>query len=217
VDPFVQNEDEETTDWNGYPRDSCYFCRDECDVLETHHIVPRRHGGGDEDHNLVDLCPTCHEKLERLYDKRFYEAVGVGDPDQVVSYVTQFLISEIQELELNIGQRLFDCRSRLEATHITDDDDVDYSLDEHIKASIQEYHADPTPIDPDEDERSKKIRSQIKEIIHKIETKEGARYEQVIEHLNCKDVTSEKAEHEIEVLKQRGEVYEPKQGYLRTT
>jgi len=58
--------------------DGCYFCDGGADVLEQHHIVPRRHGGSDESENLVDLCPTCHQKLERLYDKRFYDEIGVN-------------------------------------------------------------------------------------------------------------------------------------------
>jgi len=68
---------------NQTKRDDCYFCGGGEGVLETHHIVPRRFGGSDEAENLVDLCPTCHQKLERLYDRRFYEEVeaGLGDDD----------------------------------------------------------------------------------------------------------------------------------------
>lgn len=68
--------------WSGHPRDDCYLCNDECDVLERHHIHPRRHGGGDEARNLVTVCPTCHKKLERLYDRRFYQGIGVRDPPE---------------------------------------------------------------------------------------------------------------------------------------
>lgn len=53
----------------------CHFCGQE--PTETHHIVPRRFDGTDADENLVDVCPTCHSKLESLYDKRFYDALGV--------------------------------------------------------------------------------------------------------------------------------------------
>jgi len=57
--------------------DQCYFC-DEFRVLEEHHIVPRRHGGLDNAENIVTVCPTCHQKLERLYDTRFFKKIGVG-------------------------------------------------------------------------------------------------------------------------------------------
>lgn len=61
--------------------DGCYFCGGGSGVIEQHHIVPRRFNGTDEGENLVNLCPTCHEKLERLYDKRFYDAIGAEKPD----------------------------------------------------------------------------------------------------------------------------------------
>ena len=54
-------------------RESCYICGEPVGhLLETHHIVPRRHGGSDNVENLVDLCPSCHQALEKIYDKRFY-------------------------------------------------------------------------------------------------------------------------------------------------
>jgi hypothetical protein len=59
-----------------HPRQLCYFCGSE-GPIQTHHIVPQRHGGNDEEENLVDLCPTCHERIERLYDKRFYQRIDV--------------------------------------------------------------------------------------------------------------------------------------------
>lgn len=55
----------------------CYLCERGSDVIETHHIVPKRFDGSDGEENLVDLCPTCHRKIESLYDKRFYDALGV--------------------------------------------------------------------------------------------------------------------------------------------
>lgn len=61
-----------------YNRATCYFClSEERQILEEHHIVPRRFDGSDDDENLVRVCPTCHQKLERLYDDRFYDELGV--------------------------------------------------------------------------------------------------------------------------------------------
>lgn len=59
--------------------ESCYFCDSE-DNIEQHHIVPQRLGGTDAKHNLVEVCHDCHWKLERLYNKDFYEALGIEDP-----------------------------------------------------------------------------------------------------------------------------------------
>lgn len=61
-----------------YNRATCYFClSEEREVLEEHHVVPRRFDGSDDDENVVRVCPTCHQKLERLYDKRFYSELGI--------------------------------------------------------------------------------------------------------------------------------------------
>lgn len=56
----------------------CYFCPAR-HGLQTHHIVPQRKNGSDLRENLVIVCETCHEKLESLYDKRFYERLGLSD------------------------------------------------------------------------------------------------------------------------------------------
>jgi len=56
-------------------REDCYFCGSD-GPIETHHIVPDRYEGSDANQNLVDLCPTCHERLERLYDKDFYKQLN---------------------------------------------------------------------------------------------------------------------------------------------
>lgn len=60
------------------PRETCFFCGEDTEeVLETHHVVPQRFGGTDRPENLVDVCPSCHGKLESLYDRRFYDALAV--------------------------------------------------------------------------------------------------------------------------------------------
>lgn len=56
----------------------CYFCPKQTD-LEDHHVIPQRFGGPDSDENIVRLCNRCHDKLEQLYDKSFYEWFGIND------------------------------------------------------------------------------------------------------------------------------------------
>jgi 5-methylcytosine-specific restriction endonuclease McrA len=52
---------------------SCFICGDtNKNVLQTHHIVPDRHGGRNSSENTVRLCANCHAAVERLYDRRFY-------------------------------------------------------------------------------------------------------------------------------------------------
>lgn len=81
------------TDNPQYDRVTCYFClSEERQILEEHHIVPRRFDGSDDDENLVRVCPTCHQKLERLYSGRFYrelESIGEGTPLNEVFGVPQ--------------------------------------------------------------------------------------------------------------------------------
>lgn len=59
-----------------YERDN-WTCRD-CGVkchnevrIAAHHIVPRRHGGGDEIENLATLCASCHRSREHRYAGAF--------------------------------------------------------------------------------------------------------------------------------------------------
>jgi len=68
-------------DW--HPRDYCYFCGS-TESIETHHIYPRRFGGGDAADNLVDLCEDCHVKVERLYGQSFWEKFP-SDPSRSTS------------------------------------------------------------------------------------------------------------------------------------
>ena len=55
-----------------YARDNwtCQDCGVKCRNkvrIQAHHVVPRRHGGGDELGNLVTLCASCHQGRERRY------------------------------------------------------------------------------------------------------------------------------------------------------
>lgn len=55
----------------------CYICgEDNPNVLETHHLIPRRYGGEDSNENTVSLCANCHAAVESLYGRRFYERLA---------------------------------------------------------------------------------------------------------------------------------------------
>lgn len=61
----------------------CFICgEDNPNRLETHHVVPRRFGGADSDENLARLCAGCHSAIEKLYNKRFYDRLGVKPESQ---------------------------------------------------------------------------------------------------------------------------------------
>lgn len=57
-----------------YARDnwSCQDCGIKCGNkgqirIQAHHIIPRRHGGGDELENLLTLCASCHKRREMRF------------------------------------------------------------------------------------------------------------------------------------------------------
>ena len=63
---------------NDAPEGTCYICgHGNPDVIQSHHIIPRRYDGTDEGRNIVDLCPSCHDAIERIYDDSFFEELGV--------------------------------------------------------------------------------------------------------------------------------------------
>jgi hypothetical protein len=45
--------------------------------METHHIIPRRYGGSDDDANLVSLCSSCHTAVESIYSDDRWQQVGL--------------------------------------------------------------------------------------------------------------------------------------------
>ena len=42
----------------------CFFCGYDI-IVEIHHIIPKCKGGGDNAHNLINLCPNCHRLIHR--------------------------------------------------------------------------------------------------------------------------------------------------------
>lgn len=50
-------------------------CRNKT-VLQEHHVVPKRHGGGDSENNIVVLCANCHEAVEKIYSDEFWSYVA---------------------------------------------------------------------------------------------------------------------------------------------
>jgi len=62
--------------------EQCFICGDShSNRLQTHHVVPRRYGGSDDPENLVTLCASCHQGIEKLYDERFYERLHTRSVD----------------------------------------------------------------------------------------------------------------------------------------
>ena len=82
---------------NNTPDGSCYICgHGNTDVIQRHHIIPRRYDGTDETRNIVNLCPTCHDAIERIYDDSFFEDLGVEKIDTGTELVDVALQEECQ-------------------------------------------------------------------------------------------------------------------------
>jgi replicative DNA helicase Mcm len=104
-------------------------------------------------------------------------------------------------------------------------EDTDRVID-IVRASLQDIGVDPETGQFDADvietgtsktqrDRIKNIRTLIAEIEDDYE--EGAPVEEVLSRAAELGIDESKAEHEIEKLRQRGEVYEPQNDHLRTT
>jgi len=74
--------------YRGKKRDKCYFC-ESGPPLREHHVIPQRFDGPDTAENIVELCDLCHKRLERLYDKSFYEWFGIDDESGARKYHRQ--------------------------------------------------------------------------------------------------------------------------------
>jgi hypothetical protein len=84
--------------------DRCLFC-DSRDGLEEHHIVPRRLGGTERDGNLITVCGSCHKKIERTWDQRFYDRLGVRvdmTPNMMFDALKEYHFA-LQQLRYAIG------------------------------------------------------------------------------------------------------------------
>lgn len=51
--------------------------------LHTHHIIPRRYGGGENPENLVMLCDNCH-KQEEAATERYVRTAATPDPKEAL-------------------------------------------------------------------------------------------------------------------------------------
>lgn len=58
---------------------TCQDCGKKNGRLEAHHIIPKRLNGSDSIHNLITLCPSCHEQVtgqETAHAERFLSKIG---------------------------------------------------------------------------------------------------------------------------------------------
>jgi len=212
-------------DVNQHPRQYCYFCGSE-GPIETHHIVPRRHDGSDDDSNLVDVCPTCHQRLERLYDKEFFRKLECAKSvEPVVTY-------NLKEVKAEISERGQEMDRRVLRTAILNADVVDnkQELDLVIKdllsnGIIAENDGTYTPMfetagETEKEKERRKERNRIKNMkqtIQDVDKDPVPTGDVITAFCQTHGMNEATAKDELQKLRNKGEVYEPTGGLLRTT
>jgi replicative DNA helicase Mcm len=121
--------------------------------------------------------------------------------------------------------RLAEASARIRLSDEVTEADAERVID-IVRSCLQDIGVDPetgqydadvveTGMSKSQQDRIKNLKAVIGEM--ETEYEEGAPVEEVLARAEEVGMERSKAEHEIEKLKQRGEVYEPSQGYLRTT
>lgn len=104
---------------DGSKNPECYFCGSG-PPLHEHHVIPQRFDGPDTKNNIVELCGSCHKKIERLYDKSFYEWFGIEGEKGERTYHRQCENADCKnQAKMKIENRSFEIRKKVEtALHI---------------------------------------------------------------------------------------------------
>ncbi|WP_255194880.1 LAGLIDADG family homing endonuclease [Halorarius litoreus] len=121
--------------------------------------------------------------------------------------------------------RLGEASARVRLSDTVEKGDADRVID-IVRNSLRDIGVDPETGEFDADiveagtsktqrDRIKNIRGIIRELEDEYE--DGAPEDEVFERAEAVGMDRDKAEHEIQKLRQKGEIYEPKQGHLRTT
>lgn len=116
---------------NDAPEGTCYICgHGNPDVIQEHHIIPRRYDGSDAGRNLVNLCPSCHDSVERIYDDSFFEELG---------------LEKTSRAEHNMMCEWGECTSR-DTFHIGSEHNDMFCCDQHRRCVISDCNKIGTPV-----------------------------------------------------------------------
>ena len=161
--------------------------------------------------------PTMTEEAKQAIQDYYVNLRARGTDDDAPVPVTA------RKLEALV--RLAEASARVRLSDTVEESDAERAID------IAQYCMEEIGLDPETGEldadvvetgTTKSQRDRIKNIKQLIETiedeyDEGAPVDVVIERAEEEGMETSKAEHEIDKLKQKGEVYEPQSGHLRTT
>ncbi|MFC6722530.1 LAGLIDADG family homing endonuclease [Halobacteriaceae archaeon SHR40] len=161
--------------------------------------------------------PTMTEDAKSAIQEYYVDLRSTGDTEDAPVPVTA------RKLEALV--RLSEASARVRLSDTVEESDAQRAID------IAQYCLEDIGLDPETGEldadmietgTSKSQRDRIKNIKQLIsmieeEYDEGAPVDIIIERAEEEGIEESKTEHEIEKLKQKGEVYEPQQNHLRTT
>ncbi|AKH96645.1 AAA family ATPase [Halanaeroarchaeum sulfurireducens] len=159
------------------------------------------------------MTPAARSAIEDFYVDLRSQGEGEDAPVPVTARKLEALV------------RLAEASARVRLSDTVDESDAERVI-EIVRTSLQAVGVDPETDQYDADVietgTSKSQRDRIKNIkglIEEIEADfdEGAPVDEVLARAEEVGMDRSKAEHEIEKLKQRGEVYEPSTEHLRTT
>ncbi|MEE6209748.1 ATP-binding protein [Salarchaeum sp. III] len=164
-----------------------------------------------------NVYPTMTEEARQAIEDFYVDLRAEGQGEDAPVPVTA------RQLEALV--RLAEASARVRLADEVTQEDADRVI-EIVRSCLQDIGVDPETGEFDADvvetgrsktqrDRVKNIRSIIGEIQEEFE--EGAPIEEVLDRAEEVGMEASKAEHEIEKLKQKGEVYQPSQGHLRTT
>ena len=164
-----------------------------------------------------NVYPTMSEEARQAIEDFYVDLRAEGQGEDAPVPVTA------RQLEALV--RLAEASARVRLADEVTQEDADRVI-EIVRSCLQDIGVDPETGEFDADvvetgrsktqrDRVKNIRSIIGEIQEEFD--EGAPVEEVLDRAEEVGMEASKAEHEIEKLKQKGEVYQPSQGHLRTT
>jgi replicative DNA helicase Mcm len=159
------------------------------------------------------MTEAARERIKTFYTDLRAEGTDVDAPVPVTARKLEAII------------RLAEASARLRLSDEVSVEDADRVI-EIVRSCLQDVGIDPESGDFDADivetgtsksqrERIKNVRSLIADIEEEYDS--GAPVEVVLDRAEEVGMDASKAEHEIEKLKQQGEVYEPSTDHLRTT
>ncbi|WP_200531010.1 LAGLIDADG family homing endonuclease [Halorubrum sp. LN27] len=168
-------------------------------------------------HAKRSCYPTMTEEAKELIEEFYVDLRSKGaDEDAPVPVTARKLEAMVRLSEASARVRLSDTVEREDADRATDI--VESCLkDIGVDPETGQFDADvvETGTSKSQRDRIKNIKGLIADIEEEFE--EGAPVDEVLDRAGEIGMDPGKAEQEIEKLRTKGEVYEPKQGHLRTT